>query len=182
MTDASVAGTPDGSGQTGAKSKRWLKGVLVGSLALNVLFIGMAASAFWRFGGPSAFNQNVPGNLVAYVDTLPRGRERVLIPNGKDVRQTLLPLRRELREARRELLTTMAAEQFDRSAYERAQAKLFNAEFRLRGEQGTLLANVAANLTPEERRAYIRWHDHRRLQRRQAVGPDDENPPAPVPK
>lgn len=161
--------------------RSWRRWLLIGSLALNALFIGAAASAFWRFGGPPHALQNVPGNLVAYVDTLPRAREQQLLPGGKQLRATIAPLRRDLREARREVIVAIGAEPFDKAAYERAQARLFEAETRLRNEQGQLLSNVFSNLTPDERRSYLRWHEHRRGHPRRGGGEDDAPPPPPPP-
>lgn len=169
------------SGQTPSAApprRNWRRWLLIGSLAFNALFVGAAASAIWRFGGPPSVLQNVPGNLVSFVDTLPSAREKEVLPGGRELRATIAPLRRDLREARREVLAAIAATPFDTASYERAQTRLFEAETRLRNEQGQLLSAVLTKLTPEERRAYLRWHEHRRGHPRRGGGqrPDDDPP------
>lgn len=170
MTEGNTPPAPEAPAQP--RGRRWTRWLLIGSLALNALFIGAAASAVWRFGGRPLAVQNIPGNLVSYVDTLPAAREREVLPGGVQLRGLIAPLRKELREARREVITAIGAAPFDKDAYERAQTRLFEAETRLRNEQGQILSSVLTNMTAEERRSYLRWHEQRRWHNRRG-GPRD---------
>ncbi|HRK17394.1 MAG TPA: periplasmic heavy metal sensor [Hyphomicrobiaceae bacterium] len=170
MTEGNTPSAPETPASP--RGRRWTRWLLIGSLALNALFIGAAASAIWRFGGRPLAVQNIPGNLVNYVDTLPPAREREVLPGGAQIRSVIAPLRRELREARRDVMAAIGTTPFDKDAYERAQMRLFEAETRLRNEQGQILSTVLSNMTAEERYSYLRWHEHRRGHQRRGYNRD----------
>jgi uncharacterized membrane protein len=158
--------------------RRWLKPALIASLALNALFLGTVISAFVRHGGPlMAASAQSPGNLGAYVATLPTERGKALWLRAGDRRRIMMPLRQEVRRARREALALLTAEPFDKDRFTEAQTRLVEAEHRQRLAQRDMLAELASGLTVEERRAYIRW---RGAQPRGAAAADEvEALPAP---
>ena len=160
-----------------ARMSRGVRAALFASLALNALFIGGLISAFVRHGGPvSLAAANMPNNLGAYVSTLPAERGRALWNRAGDRRRIMMPLRQEVRLARRDALATLTAEPFDRERFVAAQNRLIDAEHRLRLAQRDTLAEIASGLTVEERRAYIRWRGPMRGASQQD---DAETPPAP---
>jgi hypothetical protein len=179
-TSNAIAGTVQNAGVT---TSRWRKWLFAGSLALNLLLLAAIGSAAWRFGGPHRHSvANVPGNLIAYASTLPRGRSGLI--DGNEFRQSVGPLRRELRDARNALFAAITAEPFNQEVYDQAQSRMFDAESRLRIQQGKFMSLIAAKLTPEERRAYLNWQEHRRNFRRRLFGrgtgqqnSDDAEPP-----
>ena len=136
-----------------------LKALLIGSLALNLLVAGMVAGAFWR-GSPAAIlNATGAGgaNLVGYVATLPSERRRDLMSKGQGLRKDMMPLRHDIREARRIVLQTLVAEPFDSQRFNEAQARLLDAEVRQRTALRQVVGDLAAGMTPDERRSFLRW-------------------------
>ena len=75
---------PTGIGATDNKRRfsdapRWMVGALVGSLALNLLVLGLAAGALWHGRwGQVAGGGNLLGNLMAFSQTLPAPRRQEL--------------------------------------------------------------------------------------------------------
>ena len=75
------------------------------------------------------------------------------------------PLRRELREAREEMVQALVAEPFDKERFHTAQAQLLVADQKAREAVHQLYAAIAANMTPEERRGFADWRQKRRPMR-----------------
>lgn len=124
--------------------------------------IGGFVGAIWRHGGPPTFVQNVPGNLITYVDGISRYRERETSAKLKEYRRSLQPLRRSIQEARRDIITAVGQDPFDGANFLAAQKRLSDLENRFRTEQAPFLADLAGGLSVEERRGYGRWWDQRR--------------------
>ena len=131
---------------------------LVLSLALNALFIGGVISAFARHGD-THFTRR-PGQafgLGAYVSTLPASRTKAILSAVGDRRQVMGPIRRDIRQAREAALAALTADPFDKERFLAAQTQLIETEHRQRLAQRDILVEIAASMTPDERRAYIRW-------------------------
>ena len=157
------------------RASRGMRLALYASLAVNALFLGGLVSAFVRHGGPLGLApSNMPANLGAFVGSLPADRGGVVWKSTGDKRRAMMPLRRQVRMARREVLAALTAEPFDREAFGAAQSRLIEAEHRTRLAQRDILIDIAGSLTVEERRAYIRW---RGPMRGVQPGEDDEAPP-----
>jgi uncharacterized membrane protein len=156
------------------RASRWLRIALFASLTLNALFVGGLVSAFLRHGGPMSLaaggGQN--NNIGAYLVTLPAERRGAIWKATGDKRRTLMPLRRELRTARRDMLATLSAEPFDKAAFVAAQTRLIEAEHRQRLAQRDLLLEVVGSLSPDERQSYVRWRGPVRT----PSGDEDEMP------
>ena len=148
-------------GRAVRQAPRWMLLLLIGSLAVNFLVIGLAAGAMWRFRGPPPLAGVTP-NLLGYASTLPSDRRKALWDQTEGERQTLRPFRREVRAAREETIKALVAEPFDREKFVAAQEKQSEAEQRARQAVQGLFAKIAAGLTPEERRAFPSWREHRR--------------------
>src|SRR5215831_9432893 len=112
------------------QAPRWMLVVLIVSLALNCFIIGSVVGAVWRFRKPDlrAFSPN----LLGYAATLPADRRQTVWAGMESERQRLRPLRREVRTARQETLSALAAEPFDKAAFMAAQARQAQAEDRAR--------------------------------------------------
>lgn len=138
------------------RSRRWL---LLASLALNVLLVGLIVGAVWRGTreGGAGFGPRPggPGQMFAYLASLPPERRATIIREGKLARGEVRELRRHVREAQRERIAALTADTFDRDRYAAAQTRLDNAEARLRELLATSLKNAAAAMTPDERRAFV---------------------------
>ena len=103
---------------------RWMLGLLIGSLAFNLLVLGLASGAMWhtRFG-QGAGGGNLLGNLVAFSQTLPAARRSELGPLIGDSRPPeLRALRQDVRAARREVMRQFTADPFDVAAFRAAAA------------------------------------------------------------
>lgn len=135
-------------------SWRGVRAALLASLALNALFIGGLASAFFRHGSERPHARQ---NLGAYVSTLPRSRSDAILKHADERKRTFGPLRRDARQARDEALSALTAEPFDRDKFIAAETRLIEVENTLRLAQRDMLADIAGSLTPEERKAYVRW-------------------------
>ena len=135
--------------------------LLIASLAVNFLVFGLAAGAMWKFRGPPPLAGVTP-NLLGYASTLPSDRRKALWDETEAERQHLRPFRREVRAAREETIKALVAEPFDREKFVAAQEQQSEAEQRARQAVQDLFAKIAAGLTPEERRAFPRWREHRR--------------------
>ncbi len=155
-----------------SRSARWLRVALFASLALNALFIGGLVSAFVRHGGPLFMaSAAAPNNLGAFIGTLPQERRGAVWNTTGDKRRTMMPLRRDVRMARRDMLASLATEPFDKDAFAAAQTRLIEVEHRQRLVQRDFLVDVVGVLSPSERQAYIRW---RGPMRNPPPGEDDE--------
>jgi uncharacterized membrane protein len=154
------------------RSSRWLRFALFASLALNALFVGGLISAFVRHGGPLLMaSAAAPNNLGAFIGTLPQERRGAVWKATAEKRRTMMPLRRDVRIARRDMLASLTAEPFDGGAFAAAQTRLIEAEHRQRLAQRDFLVDVAGVLSPSERQAYIKW---RGPMRSPQPGEDDE--------
>lgn len=161
------------------RAPRWMLWLLFASLALNLLIIGLVAGSAWRFrhGGPP--HGWAPPNLIGYSMSLERGRNKAMRDVTSPMRHALKPLRREIHAARNEVTAAISAEPFDQARFDAAQARLVDLENQARQQTLALYAEIAKTLTPEERRAYKGWREHRR-----PPGPgffDDVEGPGPGP-
>ena len=142
---------------------RWTLVALIVSLALNLVVVGSVAGAVWRFRGPphAAASSLIP-NLLGYASTLPTQRRKELWDRTAAERRHIRPFRREVRAAREETVKALVAEPFDRQLFIAAQSRQAEAEGRARQAVQDLYVKIADALTPEERRAFPRWREHRR--------------------
>jgi uncharacterized membrane protein len=150
---------------TSTRPARWVMPVLIGSLALNLIVIGAIGSVLWRSHSEATgqLGRRVVPNVVGYAVTLPPERVSELERLTKDEWQKVRPLRRALLAARAEARTALIAEPFDRERYLAAQARLVAADQASRAAAFKLHTAISINLTPEERRGFLRWREEQRL-------------------
>src|SRR6185503_12488215 len=156
MTDA---GTP--RPESIRRVPRWLLAALLVSLALNLLIVGSVAGAMWRFRKPPPWASAVTPNLLGYASTLPAPRRKQLWDTTAEERQHIRPFRREVRTAREETVKALIAEPFEKQRFLAAQARQSDAESRARQAVQDLYVKIAEGLTPDERRAFPGWREHR---------------------
>jgi uncharacterized membrane protein len=146
---------------------RWMVFALLVSVALNLVVVGITAASLWRYRLASdlAGAPHVAPNLLGYASTLPSERRKLLWARTEDERRIVRPLRRELREARLDLLKVLSAETFDVPQFEVARARLLTADLKAREAVYKLYGDIAASLTSQERQGYMRWRDKRRPMR-----------------
>ena len=150
-----------------SRAPRWLMPVLVGSLALNLIFVGAAGSLLWRsdFAVPEALGRRVVANTTGYAATLSPERIQELERSVKAELEKAWPLRRALLAARVDAYKALVAEPFDRARFLAAWAQLVNADERYRVASFDLQSAIALHLTAEERHGFLRWREKQRLPR-----------------
>jgi uncharacterized membrane protein len=167
------------SQRAGATSRKMLV-VLVGSLALNLIVIGLVAGAAWRIHGMHWAGRGVTPNLLGYASTLPTDRRKALWNSTAEKRQHMRPLRRDLRKAREEAIKALTAEPFDKQRFAAAQTHLLQVDQQAREAVYALYAEIATQMTPEERRAFLHWRAEQRPWHRNLLDEPDQqaNDPA----
>lgn len=154
------------------RTSRWLKVAFVLSLAVNVLFFGAIAGAWWRGGGP--FGGRGAGNIVSFMASLPPERRADLMQRSKGLREQTRALRQVVRQAARDRAAALLAEPFDKQRFIDAQTRQIEAEQRLRLAVRDVMAEAASNMSEKERKAFLNW--------RHAGPPGDGPEDAPPPK
>lgn len=143
-----------------APPSRWLYGVLIASLAINLLLVGLAVGGvirhrlFHGHGGDSG--------LMGFVRELEPDRQPVLREHVLSLRQTIRPVRRELREQWGVVNAALGAEPFDKEQFLMAAAKWRETGIRFETAIANALADTAVKLTPEERRKLQAWREKHR--------------------
>jgi uncharacterized membrane protein len=157
MTDA---GTP--RPERTRRAPRWMLVALFVSLGLNLIVVGSVAGAVWRFRSPPQWASAVTPNLLGYAGMLPQQRRKQLWDATVEERRHIRPFRREVRVAREETIKALVAEPFEKQRFLAAQSRQAEAENRARQAVQDLYVKIADGLTPDERRAFPRWREHRR--------------------
>lgn len=164
MTDAGPSQAPT------RRWPRWKSALLIASLALNLVIVGMVATAAIRHGfrAPLAASQ---ATVVKFARTLPSERRREIWAATREQRRALRPFWADLRRARAEVRAALTAEPFDAARYTAANDKLLEAEIAVRRGANGLFESVATRLTPAERRQFATWQEraeHHSRRRREA--------------
>lgn len=151
-----------------APSQRGWRLLLLGSLAINLLFAGMAAGSLWSWkrqhSGGSVKSQGATDlAMTGFIRTLPKERAKELrrvIKNQQ--RPDLLPLLADIRQARRDAAGILSAETFDREKLAAAFSSIDSAEAAAKAAARGSLFSVAEHLTAPERQALTeRWKARR---------------------
>jgi len=165
------------TGVSSPRTPRWVAVTLVGSLALNLIVIGATVSYLWRrhFEPPEArLSGRVPPNVLGYAMTLPAERFKELESRTEEEWRRVRPLRRALLDARAESIKALATEPFDRQRYLAVQSLLLVADQRSREAAYKLHSEIVVNLTPEERRGFLRWREQQRPLKNPLDGPEKQ--------
>lgn len=161
---------------TRPSAPRWMTIALFASLALNLIVAGVTAGFMWRHSGRVADTHGplVPPNVLSFAGTLPTARQKELFARTEVQRQSVRPLRRQLRELREEAVRVMVAEPFDKDRFNEVQSRLLVADQKAREAVHQLYAEIAVNMTPEERRSFVDWRQKRRPIRNPLDEPDKQ--------
>lgn len=160
---------------------RGLRIALMASLALNVLIIGGVATTLLCFGGKGHHHRG--SGLMGFVETLPSERAKSIGDKLKADREALRPLRQAQREARGQARSALMAQPFDASAFRTALDNAATAGYEEKKARMGMLADLAAELTPDERQQLHQWFEKRRRHFRHGPKDDgDDDDAAPPPK
>jgi len=134
-----------------SSGRRWL---LVGSLALNLLFLGGLAALWWKgpmpgygYLGPS---QTAFG-IMRFSRDLPPERRDAVRRHLKDARIELRGLREELLAARRNATEVLNSADYTPEKMRAALDAIAAADQRIRDRGTDALVNAIGELAPEER-------------------------------
>ena len=166
----------DSAAATAMLPARW-RIFLFGSLALNLLFAGLAAGSLWSAKRHHSLIGNSRGTsdfaIPGFIKSLPKDRAKEL---RKLIRQQdrpdLSPLTAAIRQARREAAAALAEATFDREKLTAAFSSIDVTEAAAKAAARSTLIALAGLLTPAERQTLAeRW----KARRPQMF----EDPPAP---
>ena len=152
-----MTAAPPAEISSGRQAPRWMWIALILSLALNLLIVGMAATAMLHF------RKGAGGN---FIQSLSDDRRAVLKPLLAAQRKAVRPLRRKSREARRQAREVLSAEPFDREKLAAAYQAASDARIALDKARGEWLIKLAEAMTTEERREFLEWRGGHERQRR----------------
>lgn len=153
------------STDTAPPRSRWMKPLLIGSLALNLLVAGGIASAVWRHHhGHRPFGPRGGGDfsLMGFANNLPADRQKAVIDQVQAAREAVKPIRQEVRDAWAASNAVLTVEPFDKSKAKEASARLIAAETKFKTAVSDALIDTAEKLTPEERKSLQEWRERRR--------------------
>jgi len=147
-----------------SSGRRWL---LVGSLALNLLFIGGLAAIWWK-GPPPVYGHpgltQTPFGLMKFARDLPPERRDAVRRHLKDARADMRGLRDELRAARQKAAEVLKSPDYTADNMSAALGAIAAADNRIRDRGAAALLAAIGELTPEERQELASsWQ--RRLER-----------------
>ncbi len=155
MTDT---GNPPDTATAPAPRFNWLKAALVASLALNLLFIGGAATRFFMHGPPERFVGSSHVQLIPrrFFGELDRGRRNELLAVFREFGKDFRGGRRAVREEALNLAVVLEAEPYDPAAVKTVVDTFSQRSALLIGKGGEAAMSVIAKLTPEERKLLAR--------------------------
>jgi uncharacterized membrane protein len=148
-----------------ARAPRWVVATFVGSLALNLAVIGAIASSLWRTEvepSEAPATGRVSRSVVGFASTLPAERGKELKRLAEEQWHEAELVRRALQKVRAEAVNALTAEPFDKQRYLEAQSLLLAADLKYRQATTKLNNAIGLNLTPGERRGFLRWREQQR--------------------
>jgi uncharacterized membrane protein len=165
VTDTSVQPvTPVPPPPASRQLPRWAKITLIASLAVNLLLIGSIVGHRLAIRqGPFASVFRAADDFTVFARKLPSERRQALRAIFDKHREEFRPNFLAIQEARKGLAAALSAEPFDKEKFIAALTTLQEAEAKARAARRAMTAEMAAALTPEERRRFLNVHG--RLQR-----------------
>jgi len=140
-------------------SSRWL---LLGSLALNLFFVGVALAVAVRAPAPPAWDRNVFVRVERIAATLPPVDADLLRGQIQANRQLIEDSQTQYRSAQDQIRATLRHEPFDVEAMRAAMAKTRNARQAFDQVIQGVFAFSAAQMSPAGRSALADWPPNRK--------------------
>ncbi|MGD9783920.1 MAG: periplasmic heavy metal sensor [Hyphomicrobiaceae bacterium] len=148
---------------------RWLWIVLIASLMANMVVFGAIAGRYWSHGHFG--RDHGRWERQGFLDKIAEPRRNELRQMLTADRESLQPLRDEVRKLRAEAREAMSREPFDGTAIRGAIDKVTAARARVRAQMIDDLVEVMGKMTPEERRVF---NEHRKSRRDRGKRRDDD--------
>ena len=135
-------------------SSRWL---LLGSLALNLFFVGVALAMVVRAPAPSYWDPNVFVRVERLAATLPPADAEILRRQIDANHAAIEDTQTKYHSARRHIHEVLRQEPFDVEAMRAATAQTRSARFSFDQTVQGVFADIAAKITPAGRQALANW-------------------------
>lgn len=164
MSDQHPDLTPPNESAAASSSltKRW-RILLIGSLALNLVFAGLAAGAMWNMkrhhGSGGSGRGTAELAIHGFLQSLPKERAKELrrVIKAED-RPDMGPLVAAIKQARRNAAGALAAELFDKAKLSAAFSAIDVAEAAAKAAVRSTMITAADNMTAAERQTLAeRW-------------------------
>jgi uncharacterized membrane protein len=140
-------------------SPRWL---LLGSLALNLFFVGVALAMVIRAPAPSYWDPNVFVRVERLAATLPPADAEILRNQISANHAAIDKAQTNHHSARQHIYEVLRQEPFDVEAMRAATAQARTARLNFDQTIQGVFADIAANITPAGRQALANWPPVRR--------------------
>lgn len=140
-------------------SPRWL---LLGSLALNLFFVGVAVAMAIRAPAPPAWDRNVFVRAERIADTLPPADADILRGQIQANRTLIETAQTEFRTSQSQIRDTLRHEPFDAEALRAAMAKTRAARQHFDQVIQGVFAFSASQMSPAGRSALADWPPNRK--------------------
>ncbi|MGH1418238.1 MAG: periplasmic heavy metal sensor [Hyphomicrobiaceae bacterium] len=136
-------------------SRRFLRNVLIASLAVNLLVFGGLAGARWAH---HKWGMGEHGRgLMGYAWSIGGERGKKMRQKIRDGRKTLDPLRAQVRAKREAVREKLGSETFDRRSIQDAMAEVSEARQKLNASRRTIFLDTLEAMTDEERAGFSKW-------------------------
>lgn len=139
---------------TAQGSPRWL---LLGSLALNLFFVGVALAMVIRAPAPSYWDPNVFVRVERLAATLPPADAEILRDQINASHVAIDDAQTKYHSARRHIHDVLRQEPFDVAAMRAATAQARTARLNFDQTIQGVFADIAAKITPAGRQALANW-------------------------
>ena len=152
----------------GDKPQRWWRGLLVASLALNLLIAGAVLGGAWVMrlhGGPFGVMRHsaagpVVGPVGRFIGALPPERRSALREMIAQYQGASVEFNHGMAAARHDAADALLTTPFDRAKFETALKRVYDAELAGRTAMIPATGNVVEHLTGAEREMFLhmlRW-------------------------
>jgi uncharacterized membrane protein len=167
MSDSTQTHASGSAQEPGPKRRNWLKIALGVSLALNMLVVGFAVGAAWRFHA-GGFGPRGMHHLTERLSEPARTNVQRILDSKREGRRAF---RERMRAARDEARDAMLTEPFDKPRFTRAKDNLLRTIQDGMDARFAMLPDIAAELSLEERRQLLRVLRRSGRRMRRSFGP-----------
>jgi uncharacterized membrane protein len=161
---------------TTAGSGRNLRPALMVSLALNVLIVGGVAAALLlpHLHGGKRHPQHT--GLAGFAETLPADRGEFVRQKVQAEKANFEAIFKEERESRQAARAILVEEPFDVAKFKAALDRVAQAYDKETRTRMALVADTAAQLTPDERKQLHAYFEKHRARKRHSEAPEEPKP------
>jgi uncharacterized membrane protein len=140
------------------KRSRYLYPAFIASLALNLLFIGGIAAAYWH----NTHDYKRVHGMMVFVNMLPADRQPVVRAQVQAVRDSLKDLKASVRKSWTASNDLLTAEPFDKEKFKASMTQLRDVAGQYKTALNNALADMAEKFSPAERKLLHDWRENRR--------------------